>query len=120
MKIAFSSYGKTLDVLLDERFGRAANFVIYDTDSKETAVVVNTQNMEATQGAGIQSAMHCVNSGADTVITGHCGPKAFQVLQAAGIKVYLTRAVTAEQALREFESGRLTPSTQADVEGHWA
>jgi len=120
MKIAFSSYGKTLDVLLDERFGRAANFVIYDTETKETAVIANTQNLEAAQGAGIQSAMHIVNAGAEAVITGHCGPKAFHVLQTAGIKVYLTRAVTGEQALREFEAGRLTPSTQADVEGHWA
>jgi len=121
MKIALTSRGRSLDVLLDTRFGRAPYFVVYDTVSKETEAVENIQNLNAVQGAGIQAATTVAKTGAEAVISGHCGPKAFRVLQAAGIKVYLSGgALTGTEALRRFEAGDLKPIDTADVEGHWA
>lgn len=120
MKVAFSSFGNTLAVMLDSRLGRAAHFVIFDTESRDSVAVDNRQNLNSAQGAGIQAALTLVRAGAEAVVTGHCGPKAFRVLKEAGIPVYCTDALTGLEALRLWEAGRLIPLAQADVEGHWA
>lgn len=52
-------------------------------------------------------------------MTGHCGPKAFRVLSAAGVKVYDTDQPTVAAALEAFKAGWLKPAESADVEGHW-
>ena len=120
MIVAISSTGKGLEDALDTRFGRTRCFVIVDLESKAVEAVDNTQNLQAMQGAGIQAAMHVVEAGAECVITGHCGPKAFRVLNEAGIKVYLTDAGTVKDALARYEAGQLKEAETADVEGHWA
>lgn len=42
------------------------------------------------------------------LITGHCGPKAFRVLEAAAIKVFNTDAPTVAEALARWRAGELT------------
>jgi hypothetical protein len=54
MKIAITSEGSTLDDRMDQRFGRASKFIIFETDDESFAVVDNDQNLNAAQGAGIQ------------------------------------------------------------------
>ncbi len=44
-------------------------------------------------------------AGADVVVTGHCGPKAFRVLRAAGIKVFNSEAATVANALELYRAG---------------
>ena len=119
MKLVFSSTGTDLESTLDQRFGRCPYFVAYDTDTKEIKNAANTQNLNAAQGAGIQSATSAVNLGADYVICGHCGPKAFRVLQAAGVKVVCGAEGTLKELIRKFEAGSLKEADSADVEGHW-
>ena len=119
VKLAFTTSGETLDALLDSRFGRAPKFLVYDTDSDTFEVVDNQQNLDAAQGAGIQAAETVARSGADCLVTGHCGPKAYRVLSAAGVKVYNTDIPTVAAALDAFKAGRLKPAESADVEGHW-
>lgn len=120
MKIAFTASGNTLDDPMDSRFGRAPKFLIYDTETDGLVVIDNEQNLNAPQGAGIQSAQTVSRTGASCLVTGHCGPKAFKVLQAAGIVVYTTDAPTVAEALERFRAGRLSRAQAADVEGHWA
>lgn len=119
MKIALTSQGENLDAALDIRFGRAANFVVYDTETAAVTAVPNKQNLNAVQGAGIQAAVTVASTGAEAVITGHCGPKAFQVLEEAGIKVYTVTANTLKEALEAFEAGKCQLLASADVNGHW-
>ena len=119
MKIAVTSVDGTLEGKVDERFGRSRKIVIYDPETKTHGVVDNTINMNAPQGAGIQSAEHIVKQGAHAVISGHLGPNAFRVLQAAGVAVYTAANMTVSEALRAFEDGRLTQLTGPDVSGHW-
>jgi predicted Fe-Mo cluster-binding NifX family protein len=119
MKIAITTAGDNLAAALDSRFGRAARFLIYNTDSKDFQSIDNAQNLNAAQGAGIQAAQIVASAGVNALITGHCGPKAFRVLQAAGIKVYNCQAATVEEALRQFDDGQLPVANEADVEGHW-
>ena len=118
MKIAFSASGDSLDAQLDARFGRAAKFLIVDSDTDEYVVVDNTQNLNAAQGAGIQSAQHVVSAGAGALVSGHTGPKAFKVLSAAG-RIYLSSAATVRDALDAWKKGELHKIDTADVEGHW-
>lgn len=119
MKIAFTTSGETLDAPLDSRFGRAPRFLVFNTDDDSFVMVDNTQNLKAAQGAGIQSAMNAVRAGADAVISGHCGPKAFRVLKEAGLKIYTSDAASVADALARFRAGELVETTSPDVEGHW-
>ena len=119
MKIVFTTSGDDLDAPLEPRFGRTPKFLAYDLDSDTFEVVDNNQNLNAAQGAGIQSAETVAGLGAKALVTGHFGPKAFRVLVAAGIKSYNTDARTVAEALEHYRTGKLTEAESADVEGHW-
>lgn len=119
MLICISSQGPDLDSQVDPRFGRAAQFIMVDTETGEAKAVDNKQNLQAAQGAGIQAAQTVANTGAKALVTGHCGPKAFVTLKAAGIAVYTGGTGTVAQALEDFKAGKLEKASGADVEGHW-
>jgi predicted Fe-Mo cluster-binding NifX family protein len=119
MKVAVSSQGPSLDSLVDARFGRAAFFVLADTETGASEAVANDQNLAAAQGAGIQAASAVARSGASAVLTGHCGPKAFRALSAAGLGIYVGVSGTVAEALEQFKAGTLARADQPDVEGHW-
>ncbi len=119
MKIAFSTHGDSLNSPLDSRFGRAPRFLIFDDETGLLNSIENTQNLNAAQGAGIQSAMTLCQEKVDCVITGHCGPKAFQTLEAANIKVYLSKAETITDAYELLKAGKLTAAEDANAEAHW-
>lgn len=119
MKVAVSVNGTAMDSPVDSRFGRAAGFLVVDMDSGSSEYLENTQNLRAAQGAGIQSAQNVVEAGVEAVLTGHCGPKAFWVLNGAGVAVYVGAQGTVAECLDRLRSGDWQPSTGADVEGHW-
>lgn len=120
MKIALTSSGSTPDSLLDERFGRAATFAVYDTESKQFEFHSNTRGVEASGGAGVQAAEAVSRLGATKLVTGHIGPKAFRALSAAGIEVYTCAGgLTVAKALEDLQAGRLSQAASSDVEGHW-
>ncbi len=119
MKVVFTTSGDDLSAPLDRRFGRSPKFLVIDLDTGATTVIDNRQNLDAAQGAGIQSAETVAGTGAKALVTGHCGPKAFKVLVAAGIKVYPASAATVAEALAQFRAGQLKEISNADVEGHW-
>ena len=120
MKIAVTSTGESLDAQVDPRFGRASLFLVVDTETDALEVVDNKQNLNAAQGAGIQAARIVAETGAEVVITGHCGPNAFRTLSAAGIKLVVGAEGKIGEAVEKFKSGELKPAEGADVEGHWA
>lgn len=119
MKIAITAQGASSDSPVDMRFGRAKFIVVYDTDNSTYAAMDNEQNLQAAQGAGIQSAATVVNAGCSALITGHCGPKAFTALVKAGVAVYGTTDSSVKDAAEAFLAGKLNKLTGADVEGHW-
>jgi predicted Fe-Mo cluster-binding NifX family protein len=119
MKIAITSVDGTMEGMVDERFGRARTFVIYDIDTGNSEAAGNAQQMNLSQGAGIQTAQNVVNLGAKVVISGHVGPKAFGVLQAGGVEVFTASTMTAADALNRYRAGSLPKLAGADVQGHW-
>jgi len=119
MKVAVTSQGQDMSSPVDPRFGRARFFVVVDTESGDSSVCDNSQNLNAAQGAGIQAGRNVMELGVAAVLTGHVGPKAFATLQAGGIAIYTGAAGTVADAVEQFKAGKLKPSTSADVEGHW-
>jgi len=120
MKIVITARGELLESPVDPRFGRAQYFILVDTETNEVTAHDNVQNLNAAQGAGIQAAETVARLGAEAVISGNAGPKAFRTLSAAEIKVYLCGAMTVADAVHKFKAGELQEVSMANVEGHWA
>ncbi len=120
MKIAISTSGTTVDSALDQRFGRAQGFIVYDTESGDHTYKSNDQNLNLAQGAGIQAAMNVADTGAKAVITGHVGPKAYMALNKGQIAIYLApESGTVADTIEAYKAGKLTPAQGPDKEGHW-
>ena len=119
MKIAISATCSEMNSNIDVRFGRAKVFVIYDIESGEHTALENTVQMNAVQGAGIQTAQNLANAGIGAVLTGHCGPKAYKTLASAGIDIFIGVDGTVADAIEAYKSGKLNKASSPDVEGHW-
>lgn len=120
MKIAITSTGKEIDSAVDPRFGRASYILIVDSETLELIEVLdNTENANALKGAGIQAATMLDRSGAEVLLTGHCGPNAFKALQAAKIGVANNAGGSVKEAVTAYVQGKLPLAEAADVEGHW-
>ena len=120
MKIIVTGSGDKLTDAVDPRFGRASQFLLVDMETGAMTAHDNAQNLNAAQGAGIQAAETVARLGAGAVITGNVGPKAFRVLSAAGIKVFLVKDGTIADAISGYKKGELSETKDSNVEGHWA
>jgi len=118
MKIAITSTGKTLDSQVDQRFGRAAYFIVVEMETMEFSVLEN-ESASASGGAGITSAKAVIDAGAEAVLTGNCGPNAQRTLSAAGIRLYTGIAGTVKEAIELFKNGKLTEAAGPNVEAHF-
>lgn len=118
MKIAVSSTGQDLNASVDARLGRCQYFIIVDPETMEFEALPNP-SITAMHGAGIQTAQIITNKGATVVLTGNCGPNAFQTLSAAGIQVIVGVSGTVKDAIEKYKKGELQPSSQASVPPHF-
>ena len=118
MKIAITSTGTDLNSNVDPRFGRPPYFLIVDTDTMQFEAIENP-NVDAMGGAGIQSAQLVANKGVAAVLTGSCGPNAFQTLQAAGVKVITGVVGTVNEAIQRYKLGQLNPTAGPNVASHY-
>lgn len=119
MKIVVTAQGAEMESEVDPRFGRAKYFVLVDTETGQHETHDNAQNLNAPQGAGIQAAQSVARLGANAVLTGHVGPKAFATLSAAGVAVFTGAAGTVKEAIEKHKARQLKTTDKADVEGHW-
>ncbi len=106
MKVAVSAKGNTVESLMDQRFGRAASFIIVDTQTMEYEAIDNT-SAAASGGAGISAAQMVADKDAEAVITGNVGPNAMNVLKAANIKIYKGNAASVKENVELFVKGML-------------
>ena len=119
MKICVTSQGPDLASQVDPRFGRAQFLIIYDEDEDSFEVVDNSENKQASGGAGIQAATTVAEKECDWVVSGHMGPKALSVLKDAGVSVATGASGAVSDALRAFREGDLEEVEEADVSPHW-
>jgi len=114
MKICITSEGPTIEDKVDSRFGRAAYFLLVDSDTMNCQVLSN-QTAEAGGGVGVQAAKKVLDVGAQAVLTGNCGPNAIRILQAGNVAVYTGVSGSVKQAIEAFKAGRLKPDAQPDT-----
>lgn len=117
MKICISSKGENLDAIVDQRFGRCQYFLIVDADTMKVKTISNESTLSY-GGAGIQAAQVVTKENVNSVITGNIGPNAFQILRAAGIKVYTGAEGTIKNAIENYKNGKLNEAGSANVENH--
>jgi predicted Fe-Mo cluster-binding NifX family protein len=119
MKVAVTAKGAHLTDAVDPRFGRASYNIIVDLESMEYDALDPSENVNAIKGAGIQAATMVADKGAEVLLTGYCGPNAFKVVNAAGIKVVADAEGTVAEAINTFINEPVEYSESANVEGHW-
>lgn len=119
MRVAVSSAGTDLSGDVEQRFGRAPRFLLVDPETMDYEVVENQQSLDLPQGAGIQAAENVARHQPSAVLTGNCGPKAFKVLQAAGIDVVVNVQGSIEDAVKAYVRGDYQSAGAPNVEGHW-
>jgi len=118
MKIAVSSTGQDLNASVDARFGRCQYFIIIEPETMKFEAIPNP-SITAMHGAGIQTSQLIASKGATVVLTGNCGPNAFQTLSAAGIQVIVGVTGTVKDATEKYKKGELQSSSQASVSSHF-
>jgi predicted Fe-Mo cluster-binding NifX family protein len=118
MKIAISAVGPSLDAEVDPRFGRCRYFIIADPETMEFEAVDNSSAMAA-GGAGISAAQAIADMGVKAVLTGNCGPNAYQVLSPAGIQVITGVSGKVKDAIGEYRSEKFQATAQANVPDHF-
>jgi predicted Fe-Mo cluster-binding NifX family protein len=119
LKLAVTASGPEENSEVDARFGRAPYLIVADVDTGRLTVVDNLESRDLEQGAGIQAAQKVIDHGAKAVITGHCGPKAFRALSAAGVAVYPGAEGTVAHMLEKYARGELKKAEGADVLEQW-
>jgi len=118
MRIAISANGSTLDAEVDPRFGRCQYFIVADTETEEFEALDNS-SATAAGGAGISAAQMIAGKDVEAVLTGNCGPNAYQVLSSAGIKVITGVSGKVKDAIQAYKSGKLQTSAQPNVPDHF-
>jgi predicted Fe-Mo cluster-binding NifX family protein len=86
MKVAITSTGNTLESKLDERFGRCAYFVIYDTESKATEFIPNPHK-DVESGAGPAAVQLVASRGVSKIVAGEFGMKIKSLLDSLKIQM---------------------------------
>lgn len=110
MKIVFTSTGKDWNAHIDSVFGRAEGYILYNEEEGKLSWFSNAENRNAGHGAGIHAGQNVTGLGADVVITGgKVGPKAFDVLKKAGIKIYENAGnKSVKEAFTAYKNGDLS------------
>ena len=118
MKIAISATGSTFDAEVDPRFGRCQHFIIVDPETKQFEAVDNSSAMAA-GGAGISAAQMIAGKGVTAVLTGNCGPNAYQTLSAAGIQVITGVSGKVRDVVADYSAGKFKAGSQPNVPDHF-
>jgi predicted Fe-Mo cluster-binding NifX family protein len=118
MKIIITASEPNLSSSVDPRFGRSPYFILLDTDTMEFESIENP-NISSPGGAGIQSAQLIANKGAKALLTGSCGPNAYQTLEAAGVEVFIGVSGTVKEAAQKYKNGQLQSASEPNVSAHF-
>ena len=117
MKLAMSATGRDMDSELDPRFGRCPYFIIVDSDTLKFKVIDNSSSI-ASGGAGISAAQLIAEKNAGIVLTGSCGPNAFQALSGAKIEVITGLSGKISAVIEKYKSGELKTSSKPNAASH--
>ena len=117
MKIAVSASEPELNSSVDPRFGRSPYFIFLDPATMEFEAIKNP-NLSSSSGAGVQAAQLVANKGVQALLTGSCGPNAFQTLEAGGVEVFVGVTGTVKEAAQKYAEGKLRYASEPNVSAH--
>ncbi len=107
MKIAIPVDEKSMKTTVCMSFGRTPYFLIYETETKESAFLDNSA--AASQGgAGIKAAQSLVDNDVKVLITPRCGENAADVIKAANIEMYKTINDSIKDNINAFNNNQLS------------
>lgn len=92
---------------ISQHFGKTPYFVLinWENDKIETFQILESNGKH--MGGHKTSGELIIGSGANTILCGNLGPKAIQMLQNAGIKVYVGASGTVIEAVQDWDKGKL-------------
>ena len=99
MKIAITSKGNSLSSNLDQRFGRCAYFIIYDTETKGIEIIPNP-NKDVQEGAGPASVQLVASRNVSKIISGEFGIKIKSLLDSLKIQMIVLKE--SEKSIQEI------------------
>jgi predicted Fe-Mo cluster-binding NifX family protein len=110
MLIAITALENSLQSEIDPRFGRAAYYMIVNTETDEVIVHNNSDGVAASNGAGTGAAQTLSEFGVEALYTGSVGPKAAAVLKTAKIPYYENITGTVQGVLDQLKKGTMPQS----------
>jgi predicted Fe-Mo cluster-binding NifX family protein len=118
--LAICSKQPGLDSLVEERFGRAEYYVIFDEEKKMPRSIENKAKFEAA-GAGGSAVRLLSENGVDVVLAPELGPKAMDAIKAFDMTVYrYTEQKTVRETIEDYRADKLSKidtSTTASKHG---
>ena len=118
MKVAICAKTEGLESLVDDRFGRCENYVIYDTETKDVVTVENSAKNEGA-GAGGKAVNILNENEVTTVIVPELGPKAVKAIDAFEMKAYrIDGQNSVQEAIDALLAGKLQLMVTASVKEH--
>ncbi len=106
VRVVVPADGLDLDAPISPVFGRCQTFLFVNPETLDFEVLPNSA-VDVSAGAGVQAAQLIIQHGAQAVLARSLGPKAFSLLQAAGLSAYELEDGTVREALLAFKSKRL-------------
>ncbi|MDX9956195.1 MAG: helix-turn-helix transcriptional regulator, partial [Anaerolineae bacterium] len=103
MKLVIPANGVDLDAPTSPVFGRCQTFIFVNPETLEFEALPNPA-AAASAGAGVQAAQLVIQQGAQAVLARSLGPKAFGLIQSAGVTAYVLEGATVREALLAFKS----------------
>lgn len=105
--ISVCSAGDQPDSLVDGRFGRCPYVVVWNRNNG-CQMAVDNASMEMGHGAGTGTAQIVLAQQSGVVLTSKIGPRAFAVLNRAGVEIYAVQdGMTVREAVQCYEDGAL-------------
>ncbi|MGM0502567.1 MAG: NifB/NifX family molybdenum-iron cluster-binding protein [Bacillota bacterium] len=118
MKIVVTTVDNNgLEAKLDSRFGRASYFAVVDTTDNSVEFIANDAK-NASSGAGVQAAQTVADTGADVLISGNIGPKAFTGLNKTEIEIYSASEKSVAEVIEDYKAGELEELEGATKSAH--
>lgn len=110
MKICIpSASSEGLNAPVYGHFGSTPFYTIYDTETKEVKVLSNQHNH--TNHGSCQGLAKLSSYNIDAILTAGMGPNAVFKCSNMGIKVYVLEGKTVEEAVKNFEHGKIVELT---------
>jgi predicted Fe-Mo cluster-binding NifX family protein len=105
MKVMLATKGPNMDSEIDDRFARAAYFLIYDDETKHLDVIENI--VDVSHGAGPKAVQIAIDNACCCLMSAIPGENAIKAIKAAGIEVYEAVGLSASVAIDKLKANQL-------------